>query len=146
MKVSGKKILTGMFLFLFILNLKAQKELPVSWTFEVSVVDMNHVEVKAVAAMKKSWVIYSQFTEDDGPIPTGFYFDDKQVKFEELSPSITEFDDMFGVNVTKFKEQAVFKAKFPANPERKLKGYVTYMTCDGAKCLPPKDVEIVINW
>ena len=124
----------------------AQKESPVSWSFEISVQDKDFVEVKAVAEMKKSWVIYSQFTEEDGPIPTAFIFDDKPVKFEELSPATTEFDDMFGVNVTKFKEKAIFKSRFPANKEKTLKGYVTYMTCDGAKCLPPKDVEILINW
>lgn len=124
----------------------AQKEKPVSWTFDVQKLATGEIELTATATMKSSWVIYSQFTEDDGPIPTSFYFDNKAVRFEEISTAITEFDDMFGVNVTKYKNTAVFKSRFPADTTRELKGYLTYMTCDGAKCLPPADVEIQVKW
>jgi hypothetical protein len=139
-------VLISLFSLLSISQAGAQKEKPVSWTFEVQKLSESEIELTAVATMKPSWVIYSQFTEDDGPIPTGFYFDDKTIKFEEISKSITEFDDMFGVNVTKFKDKAIFKTKFTDLKSSSLKGYVTYMTCDGAKCLPPADVEIIVKW
>jgi hypothetical protein len=139
-------VLISLFSLLSISQADAQKEKPVGWTFEVQKLSESEMELTAIATMKPSWVIYSQFTEDDGPIPTGFYFDDNTIKFEELSQAITEFDDMFGVSVTKFKDKAIFKTKFTDLKGGPLKGYVTYMTCDGAKCLPPADVEIIVKW
>ena len=96
--------------------------------------------------MQNDWVIYSQFTDDDGPVPTIFVVNDSDTKLEEKSKIFTEFDELFGVNVSKFKNKAVFTKRFKIEELPVLKGYVTYMTCDGAKCLPPTDVVFELNW
>ncbi|MBK9255490.1 MAG: hypothetical protein IPM42_08390 [Saprospiraceae bacterium] len=127
-------------------NLFAQKERPVKWTFEVTKISDSEVEFKAIADMQKSWVIYSQFTEVDGPIPTTFFIDEKEEKLTEKSEIITEYDELFGVNVSKIKNQAVFVKNYNSSGTRNLKGYVTYMTCDGERCLPPVDVPFDVKW
>jgi hypothetical protein len=124
----------------------AQKETPVKWSFELKKLSDTEFEIFAKANIKKEWTIYSQFTEDNGPVPTAFVVDDKEVKFEEKSTSTTEFDPLFEVNVIKFKEEAIFSYKIKKENAQSCKGYVTFMTCDGAKCLPPTDVEFELKF
>jgi hypothetical protein len=131
--------------FIMLLNfgfLSAQKTpSPVKWDFEVKKVDNSTVEIIATATMKTSWVIYSQFTEDDGPIPTSFIVNGKEEQFEELSSSKTEYDELFEVNVTKFAEKAIFSKRVDIGQSTKWDIEVEYMTCDGERCLPPTIVE-----
>ena len=131
---------------LFTFPLFSQKEKPVSWNFETKKVSDKEIEFIAIATMQNDWVIYSQFTDDDGPVPTIFVVNDSDTKLEEKSKIFTEFDELFGVNVSKFKNKAVFTKRFKIEELPVLKGYVTYMTCDGAKCLPPTDVVFELNW
>jgi thiol:disulfide interchange protein DsbD len=100
----------------------------------------------ATATMQKTWVLYSQFTDDNGPIPTSFIVNDAEVKFEEKSKALKEYDDMIEVEVIKFKDKAVFTKKFPIKKGESISGYVTYMTCDGEKCLPPTDVAFDLKY
>lgn len=118
---------------------------PVKWTFEVKKINDKEAEITANAVMDKDWVIYSQFTDDDGPIPLSFVINDIDVKFIEKSKVIKEYDEMFGVNVLKFKEKAIFLGKIPMNDRGEWSGFVTFMTCDGMKCLPPKDVDFTVK-
>ena len=129
-----------------LLNIFGEKTSPVSWTFETKKVDDHNIEVIAIATMQKSWVLYSQFTDDNGPIPTSFVVNNEEVKFDETSKAIKEFDNMFDVDVIKFKDKAIFTKKFPIKKGVSLSGYVTYMTCDGEKCLPPTDVPFDLKF
>ncbi len=122
--------------------LPAQKSLsPVNWDFEIKKIDSETVEIIATATMKTSWVIYSQFTEADGPIPTSFLLNGQEEKFEEKSLSKTEYDALFEVNVTKFAEKAIFSKRINVESSTKWDIEVEYMTCDGERCLPPTTVE-----
>ncbi len=119
---------------------------PVTWTFEAKNLDADNVEVIATATMQKSWVLYSQFTDDNGPIPTSFIVNGLEVKFDEKSKALKEFDNMFDVEVIKFKNKAVFTKTFAIKKGDTISGYVTFMTCDGAKCLPPADVNFDLKF
>ena len=129
-----------------VLNFFGENGSPVSWTFETKKVDDQNVEVIATATMQKTWVLYSQFTDENGPIPTSFVVNNTDVKFDEKSKAIKEFDNMFEVEVIKFKEKAIFTKTFPIKKGESLTGYVTYMTCDGVKCLPPTDVTFDLKF
>lgn len=120
---------------------KAQKESPVKWSFELKKINDTEYEIQASANIKKGWTLYSQFTEDNGPVPTSFVISDQEVKFVEKSKTTTEFDPLFEVNVIKFKDEAIFSYPVKKGNLPAIKGYVTFMTCDGEKCLPPTDVE-----
>ena len=129
-----------------VLNFFGGNGSPVSWTFETKKEDDQNVEVIATATMQKTWVLYSQFTDENGPIPTSFVVNNTDVKFDEKSKAIKEFDNMFEVEVIKFKEKAIFTKTFPIKKGESLTGYVTYMTCDGVKCLPPTDVTFDLKF
>lgn len=136
----------GLFLSLFILSslgVNAQKVSPVSWKFEINKIDGSNYEITATATMQPSWVLYSQFTNPDGPIPTLFLVNGAEVKFEEKSKVIKEHDEMFDVEVIKFKEKSIFTYKGTNPSGSTIKGSVEYMTCDGERCLPP--VEVVFD-
>ncbi len=118
----------------------AQSNSPVQWQFEVTQVSPGEVELSATAAMTPNWVIYSQYTPEGGPEPTQFTINGTFVKFQERSKTIREFDELFELEVVKFKNTAVFTYRLPITPDRRIKGTVDYMTCDGSRCLPPKEV------
>ncbi|MBK8624118.1 MAG: cytochrome C biogenesis protein [Saprospiraceae bacterium] len=127
-------------------DLIGQKNSPVNWTFSINKISESDYEITATAKMNPSWVIYSQFTDDAGPIPTFFLVDGKESKFEEKSKVIKEFDEMFDVDVMKFKDTAVFTQKIKKSDKSSVTGSVEFMTCDGTRCLPPAEVTFDLKF
>ena len=120
---------------------------PVKWNFESKSLGNDEFELIMTANMDKGWSIYSQHTSDDGPVPTAFEFESKN--FEGLSEVLEEgktkegMDPLFGVKVIKFPKGPVkFTKKIKmVDYSTPVSGYLTYMTCDDKKCLPPTDVD-----
>jgi thiol:disulfide interchange protein DsbD len=138
-------IFSGILVFLSVHLLSAQKVQPVSWSFEWVSLDDDNIEITAKATMKSPWVIYSQNTEEGGPIPTSFRVNGEEEKWEELSQAKTEFDELFEVHVTKFANTAVFSKKIKKGNVKDWTIEVEFMTCDGEKCLPPAVVTQTIS-
>lgn len=134
-------LIASTMLFSIFSLLNAQSSSPVRWTFELNKISETDYEIEAVANINPSWVIYSQFTDDAGPIPTYFTINGKQVKFEEKGKVIKEFDEMFDVEVMKFKEKASFVYKIKKEQNPTIDVSVEYMTCDGQRCLPPAEIS-----
>ena len=125
---------------------------PVSFTFETEKISDQEYNVKFIATLQKGWNIYSQFTSDNGPVPTIFEFEngshyERIGKVEESGKKKEGMDPLFGVNVIKFVEgPVIFTQKIKiTDPGKPIKGYLTYMTCDDKRCLPPTDVEFNFN-
>lgn len=120
---------------------------PVNWSFEVEKVGNQKYLLKFTADISKGWVVYSQHLDEGGPVPTGFFFNDsKDVKLignvEEKSNAIKNMDELFGMEVVKFKEVADFEQLVEvSSAPMSVLGELEYMTCDGSKCLPPTTVE-----
>jgi hypothetical protein len=100
------------------------------------------------ATIDPGWAIYSQYLEDeDGPIPTSFQYDEEGHfeligKNEETGNRKEAFDPIFEMNVIKFTKKAIFTQKVKATDLSKpITGYLTYMTCDDERCLPPTDFD-----
>ena len=74
-------LIASTMLFSIFSLLNAQSSSPVRWTFELNKISETDYEIEAVANINPSWVIYSQFKDDAGPIPTYFAINGKQVKF-----------------------------------------------------------------
>ena len=142
-KIYNIKILFAVnsILLLSLASLQAQKISPVKWTFEIKKINNTDYEIMATADINTGWTIYSQFTNDNGPVPTSFTLGSDTVSFEEKSKSTKEYDPLFEVDVIKFKNKAVFTKTIKRTDKTEVNGYVTYMTCDGEKCLPPTDVD-----
>lgn len=133
--------MTFSMLMLLIGSIAAQKKSPVSWKFELQKVNANKYELIATATMEPLWVLYSQFTDDSGPIPTNFTIDGKIIELKEKGKLITEMDPIFEVEVKKFKNKAIFSTYVTKGTKPNLSGSVEYMTCDGERCLPPHEVK-----
>jgi len=124
---------------------------PVSWDIAIKSLGNSEHEIIYTANIKKGWTIYSQHTSDDGPVPTSFEFDSGD-HFSLIGEASEEgkkkqgFDKLFETEVIKFvKGPVYFKQKVKAiNPDQAITGYLTFMTCDNARCLPPADVDFVI--
>ena len=113
--------------------------------------DKENNVIDLQANITKGWVIYSQYTPDEGPIPLTFEFEQtKGVEFigdvEELDEPIKEVSTLFEMEVLKFKETASFQQSVKVAPDAKrINGTVTFMACDHEKCLPPKTVPFTVK-
>ena len=120
--------------------LSQDKSKPVTWKFEVSIDEDGNKILTSTAKLDKNWVVYSQHTEEGGPIPLSFtYNEGPQLIGEtlEISESIKNMSDMFGIQVVKFKDEAIFKQKFTASEDiNEISGSLRFMSCDGLRCLP----------
>lgn len=129
-------------------HLQAQTDDLVVWTAEY---DEAISSITLTATMKDDWVIYSQKTDPEGPIPLEIEFETVDgVEYigevEELTKPIKVMSEMFEVEVIKFKEKAVFVQKVKTLETAQLiKGNVTFMTCDSKRCLPPKTVPFEVK-
>lgn len=122
---------------------------PVKWTFEAQNFDDDHVKVLITAHMDGDWAVYSQFLGDDGPFPTTFVIQDEKGEPKEIEmkepEGVTEYDPLFEMEIKKFKKVVVFeKVLARKNLSASIKGYVTFMTCDNSRCLPPEDMKFNI--
>lgn len=139
-----------MIFFSMTLNfLSAQLPEVVHWSASY---DAEKNSVLINAEMDDDWVIYSQHTDPEGPIPLDFDFattDPIQLDGEvaELTEPISVMSEMFGVQVKKFKEAASFEQKLKEKPDGGvLTINVTYMCCDSKRCLPPTTVPLHVKF
>jgi thiol:disulfide interchange protein len=140
------------FLFSFLLSLSsfllmAQFASPISWGFSYERVEEDQYDLIATATADDGWAIYSQFTDEGGPVPTTFFWEEGDHyelvgKTSERGHKKEGMDDMFGVNVAKFlsDEPVIFTQRV------RIKDYgtpiavaVEFMCCDDEQCLPPTD-------
>ncbi|MCB9284972.1 MAG: thioredoxin family protein [Lewinellaceae bacterium] len=137
-----------LFLALFLsTSAMAQVLNPVKWDTEYRAISDTEFDLIFKAKMDPHWAVYSQYLDDDGPIPTTFEFDagDHYVKVgkcEETGERYEGFDPLFDMNVIKYKKHAEFTQRVKVSDLSKpITGYFTFMTCDDERCLPPTDVD-----
>ncbi len=116
---------------------------PVKWTGEIRKISDTEFKLVYKAKVEDGWYIYSQFLDEGGPIPTEFSFAKKeQVEVigknkEEGAQRSEGFDDIFGMNVVKFKHEATFTQKVKvADPAKIANGLISYMSCNEGSCIP----------
>lgn len=129
-----------------------QKGHPVQWSGELTSLANGNYLLSLTAQIRDGWYLYSQFIEEDGPIPTEIGFEEKagyelvNQPTEEGPERISGHDAIFGINVTKYKKEVTFSQEFKAEEGLKsLKGDVYSMACDDRKCLPPSSVSFLID-
>lgn len=141
---------TLLFFFLFsTLGFIANAQLlePVKWKTSYEELTNDTVQLIFTAEIDDAWNVYSQFTGDDGPIPTTIYYD--SIAGAEIIGKAVEFghrkegpDPLFaGVNVIKFlgDEDFVMKQKVKVSDKDAfvVVGGVEFQACDDAKCIMP---------
>ncbi len=130
----------------------AQRETPVDWSFKAVKVDAAQYDLVFTAEIKSGWYIYSQHLEEGGPIPTAFYLDvadgftPEGVTKEESEHKEEGHDDLFDMEVIKFKKKAVFTQRVKLSGKvQNISGYLEFMTCNGEQCMPPTSVDFNID-
>ncbi|CAH1001308.1 Thiol:disulfide interchange protein DsbD [Neolewinella maritima] len=138
-----------LFLTLCSLCLSAQFASPIQWTFTQRAMGEDRVELIATATAEENWAIYSQYTDEGGPVPTTFYWNEGD-HYERIG-EVTEaghkkegLDELFGVNVIKYlsDEPVTFTQIVRVlDYDKPITGEVEYMCCDDEQCLPPTTEE-----
>lgn len=149
-----KKILFASIFLITIFQLNAQMLDPVSWEFTYDDLGNNEYELIFQATMDEGWTVYSQHTSDEGPVPTSItYLESEGIEIlgdnEESGKKKEGYDDYFEIDVTKFLSGEPFTIRQKikvAEPGKKLSGFLTYMTCDDKRCLPPTDEDFAFSF
>ena len=145
-------LLTGI-LLLVSLTLSAQMD-PVSWKQEVKPTTTEDVyEVIFTASIDAPWHMY-----DIGPYerggPNATTFDFGSTTGVELSGKLAQVtkpkrieDEIFGIELGYFANQAVFSQRVKVSLESPVKWEVSvnYQLCDDQSCLAPTDWDFTIN-
>ncbi len=125
----------------------AQIFTPVKWSTSIEKVSDTEYAIQFVASIDAGWYVYSADMADDGPVPTTIDFDTEDGY--ELVGNLVEtgkakegYDSVFEMDVKKYADQVTFtqKIKVEAGLEE-IEGYLSFMTCDDKRCLPPADVD-----
>ncbi len=124
---------------------------PTKWTFTATKVKKGEYKIALAVELQDKWAIYSQTLEsNDGPVPTSIVFEpatgaELVGKAAEEGDKIAGFDDVFGMNVVKYKKKVKFVQTVKAKKGTKIKGSVTFMVCNDDSCLPPRDVPFEVS-
>ena len=140
--------LTILFAFFGIMTVSAQMVQPVKWSYDKKKITEDTYELIFTANINPGWSIYSQYMSgDEGPIPTSFEYEKNGTytlvgKAVEAGTKTEKYDNLFGMNLIKLSGNVTFSQKVKITPKTKvIEGYLTYMSCDKERCLPPDDVD-----
>lgn len=140
-------------LLLLSLTVSAQFASPITWETSIEHVSGDEFKLIVTAEGEGGWWLYSQFTPPGGPIPTSFAWKDgphfeRSGRTEEKGKMKSGMDEMFGVEVTKFKtDQPVTFTQLVTMKDysQPVTVLVEYMCCDDEQCLPPTEEDFEFN-
>ena len=125
---------------------------PVHWTFrEVHSTD-NSLEIRLAAHMERGWHIYAQVQPKEAiSQPTKISFRGNplvqlQGPVNEQGNKETYTDKTAGILQYQYADSVVFSqlAVLKGKAKTRITGTITYQTCTGEMCLPPKTIPFSI--
>lgn len=125
---------------------------PVTWSFQAEMVNDTTYNLTFTADIQKGWYLYAQDLEEGGPIPTTIAFDSIEGlrligDTAESGTALEGMDELFQMNVKKFKSKVVFTQQaIVAGATELVSGYIEFMTCDDEKCLPPTEIPFAFSF
>lgn len=132
-------------------TLFAQQINPAKWKYEVKSISDNEAELQFTVSLENNWHIYSQHTDENGPIGLSFSFDKTNDytligNVAEPKPH-EEFDEMFKCTVRSFSGTVVFRQKIKINTSNdfKVTGIMSYQLCNDGSCIAPEDIDFSFN-
>ncbi len=146
-----KRIITGLILAFISLSLYAQLENPCSWTYRLlEKPDGAVIEFKA--SIDDGWHMYDMNLPEGGPVSTSFHFEELQGcslagEARSTQKAINYYDAVFDMKLRCFEREVVFHQPITIENSENLHiaGYVQYMLCNDASCLPPNSFEFSIG-
>lgn len=143
-----KKISILILLSIISFGVQAQIFDPVKWETSVVKISETDYDLVATATIEPGWHLYSQTVPEDGPIATTFTFEGNenyQKRGNTKEGVGHEVDDkVFNMLIKYFEDTASFKQRIRIIGKKPLQieGFVEFMVCDDASCLPPKEVDL----
>ncbi|WP_375324601.1 protein-disulfide reductase DsbD family protein [Flagellimonas sp. GZD32] len=129
-------------LFFFNLSFAQTEAEPALWSHEVNKISDTEYELVFKGKIMEGWHVYSQYTAEGGSLPSEFTFEKAGEDYELVgktteSETITEYSDIFEVDETFFKKEAIFSQKIKLlNPEvRQISVNLFYQICKEV-CIP----------
>jgi len=133
--------LKWMLFFMWSVFVNAQLDTePVVWETQLEKLDDTRFVLVFKATIASNWHLYSQFSNDQGALPTEFVFDSqgyKRIGEVEESPSITDYDKVFEMDLTYFNDSANFRQEIVLEDETlsSLSVELNYQACDDKLCI-----------
>ena len=131
-----KKILYILLAFFAVHSLTAQILDPVKWKTKVVQKSDTEFELIMEAAIEDEWHMYSQYTPDDGPLPSEFTYKDAKGNYTLVGKTIESpykkvFNETFGVDEYYFAKKAQFKqvVKVSNANLKEIKVNIYYQVC-----------------
>lgn len=125
---------------------KAASE-PVRWEAKIENVKNGHATVVLTAVMEKGWHLYGTVLPSGGPKPTVFDFSQsKDVKAGTPKASREPKkvnDPLFDMELSWWDGDVSFVVPVTfVGPSPELVCKISFMTCDGNSCMPPKTITL----
>lgn len=124
---------------------------PTTWTITAEKVSDGEYKIMLQVKLEGVWAIYSQYLEsDEGPIATSINFEkNEDIEWlgavEELGEKIEGYDEMFEMNIAKYKKEVVFTQTVKAEAGTIVKGNYEFMVCNDERCLPPREESFEVE-
>ncbi|NNK20122.1 MAG: hypothetical protein HKP07_02375, partial [Flavobacteriaceae bacterium] len=142
-----KKLISNTVLFLMALVSFAQDgEDPVVWSQDLIPLGDSQYELIMKATIDEGWHLYSQFTAEGGSLPSEFTYVNEGSEYELIgstteSATLKVYSEIFEVEETLFKKEAVFKQKIRMlKPDiNQVKVELFYQVCKEV-CIPQDKV------
>lgn len=127
------------FMWSVFVNAQLDKE-PVVWETQLEKLDDTRFMLVFNATIASNWHLYSQFSNEQGALPTEFIFDSrgyKRIGEVEESLSITDYDKVFEMDLTYFNDSANFHQEIVLEDETlsSLSVELNYQACDDKLCI-----------
>lgn len=129
----------------------AQIQNPAKWSYSATNTADGNVKLMMTVKLEPGWHIYSQHTDQNGPIGLEFTFEESAAytrvgKVNEPKPH-EEFDPTFNCTVRSFDGTVTFTQVIKRNVDDPfvVKGSLYYQLCNEGSCIAPDDVPFEIN-
>ena len=131
-----------LFSLISIFSLNSQDIEPVEWQYDVNKINDTEYNISFSASILEGWKLYSQFSPDEGALPTSFSFigDTSDFEADELfneDDYIVGFDNVFKMDLYYYENEANFNQNVKLLDEdlNQIKVEIDYSSCDDELCI-----------
>ena len=130
------------FSLISIFSLNSQDIEPVEWQYDVNKINDTEYNISFSASILEGWKLYSQFSPNEGALPTSFSFI-KNISGFEASELFNEddyivgFDNVFKMDLYYYENEAYFNqnVKLLDKDLNQIKVEIDYSSCDDELCV-----------
>ena len=130
------------FSLISIFSLNSQDIEPVEWQYDVNKINDTEYNISFSASILEGWKLYSQFSPDEGALPTSFSFINNTSDFEadklfNEDDYIVGFDNVFKMDLYYYENEANFNqyVKLLDKDLNQIKVEIDYSSCDDELCI-----------